>query len=111
MVARFHIRQQGSMYRWQLVDHGEAAAEPRVLARSEDMFPTRGEANTAIERVRRAVIEADNTVVDATDPQSRWRKLTEDGKAGEPAGDDPPDNDDEGETGPPETTDGGEERL
>jgi len=105
-VTRFHVRQYGSMYGWRLIQvdtDGGPEAVAVVLARGEDMFPTRGETNAAIEKVRRAVAEADNTVVDATDPQSRWRKLTEDGKAGEPVGDDPPDNDDEGETGPVET--------
>src|SRR6185503_8775805 len=105
-VTRFHVRQYGSMYGWRMTEadanEGPGEAVAVVLARGEDMFPTRGEANAAIERVRRAVMEADNTVVDATDPQSRWRKLTEDGKAGEPVGDDPPNNDDEGETGPAE---------
>lgn len=96
--ATYHLRRNAETdrWRWRLVDE-----QGLVLAVSGREFPTKGEANIAIELVRRALIEAD-AVTDTTVPGTRWRRINEDGTMGELVGDDPPDNDDEGETGPPE---------
>lgn len=102
MTTSFHLRREGDRWSWRLIDDDGPDGAPLVLARSGDTYPTKGEANAAVEAARRAMGAAD-TVVDTTVPESRWRKIGPDGTIGEPVGDDPPDNDDEaGETGPPE---------
>jgi hypothetical protein len=104
MATRFHLRRQGLHWAWVLIDEGDGQTEQKILAQSPLTWPTKGEANAAVEQARRGVLEAD-TVVDTTVPQSRWRVLGPDGSVGAPVGDDPPDKDDEGETGPPEVVD------
>jgi hypothetical protein len=102
MATRFHLRRQGLQWSWALIDEGDSPqAEQKILAQSPLTYSTRGEADTAISTTRRAISDAD-TVIDTTVPQSRWRLIGPDGVIGEPVGDDPPDSDDEGETGPPE---------
>jgi len=102
MATRFHLRRQGLHWGWALIDEGDTPeAEQVVLAKSPQTYPSKGEAEAAISQARRSVGEAD-TVVDTTVPTSRWRPIAADGTMGEPIDDDPPDNDDEGETGPPE---------
>jgi len=100
VAVRFHLRKEGIDWGWRLVDD-TAPNGPLVLAMGAQAWPTKGEADAAISAMRRAVADAD-TVVDTTVPEPRWRTIGPDGAIGEPVGDDPPDNDDEGETGPPE---------
>ena len=97
MAVQFHLRRLGTHWDWRLIDDGT------VLAAAPQTYPTRGEAEAAISTTRRTIGDAD-IVVDTTVPESRWRRIGPDGAIGEPVGDDPPDSDDEGETGPPEVT-------
>lgn len=91
MRSSFEIYADGSRYRWRLTD-----PQGQELAVSPNTFATEQDASEAVDAVRDH-LQAQTQVHVGT----RWRSIAPDGTIGQPQPE-PPDDPDEGETGPQE---------